>query len=301
MAGALKRVVMSNIQSHINTVLEFPEVGIVRFLGDNSNGKSVMVKVLQDVVSNNISRPAARRSIIRRGNSFGELLLESYSGDTLYVHIDLEASQTFAELTKAGAQPVRRYLADKAIPSLVREFGWHYDDKSGVSINIHNDTDGLLFVDTRKSVNFDLLSSMRSDAYAEAALTTITDLVKTTKQKRDDMRHAFEVAEATFIALKSWDKEAEARVRDECIYYAELLENLTVPTLPTFTLTRAPVFIQPLPNVPVMQMPHLHEPMEYAPAKAGELLKSIAQLMSGTCPTCGRPFVNGGEHSHEVV
>ena len=64
--GALKRVVMSNIQSHINTVLEFPETGIVRFLGDNSNGKSVMVKVLQDVVSNNISRPAARRSIIRR-------------------------------------------------------------------------------------------------------------------------------------------------------------------------------------------------------------------------------------------
>ena len=301
MAGALKRVVMSNIQSHINTVLEFPEVGIVRFLGDNSNGKSVMVKVLQDVVSNNISRPAARRSIIRRGNSFGELLLESYSGDTLYVHIDLEASQTFAELTKAGDKPVRRYLADKAIPMLVREFGWHYDDKSGVSINIHNDTDGLLFVDTRKSTNFDLLSSMRSDAYTEAALVQLGELVKSTKQKRDDMHHAYEVAEATFVSLQSWDKEAETRIRDECLYYAELLENLTVPAVPTIELTRAPAFVQPLPQVPRMEIPHLHEPMAEPPADAGELLKSIYQLLSGTCPTCGRPFVDGGVHAHEVV
>lgn len=299
--GALKRVVMSNIQSHINTVLEFPETGIVRFLGDNSNGKSVMVKVLQDVVSNNISRPAARRSIIRRGNSFGELLLESYSGDVLYVHIDLEASQTYAELTHSGQQTIRRYLADKAIPMLVREFGWHYDDKSGVSINIHNDTDGLLFVDTRKQTNFDLLSSMRSDAYAEAALTQLTELAKSTKAKRDEMLHAYEVAEATYVALKMWDKAAEGQTRDECLYYAELLENLTLPELPTFNLTATPTFMQPLPAVPCMEMPHFHEPMAAPPSGAGELLGSLAKLLSGSCPACGRAFVEGGVHAHEVV
>lgn len=299
--GALKRVVMSNIQSHINTVLEFPETGIVRFLGDNSNGKSVMVKVLQDVVSNNISRPAARRSIIRRGNSFGELLLESYSGDVLYVHIDLEASQTYAELTHAGQQTVRRYLADKAIPMLVREFGWHYDDKSGVSINIHNDTDGLLFVDTRKQTNFDLLSSMRSDAYAEAALAELTKLSKETKAKRDEMYHAHEVAEATFVALKMWDKNEEAIIRDECLYWASALENLTLPQLPVFQLTATPTFMQPIPDVPVMQMPHLHAPMQMPPDGAGELLNSLASLLSGSCPTCGRAFVEGGVHAHGVV
>lgn len=292
---------MSNIQSHINTVLEFPETGIVRFLGDNSNGKSVMVKVLQDVVSNNISRPAARRSIIRRGNSFGELLLESYSGDALYVHIDLEASQTYAELTHAGQKTVRRYLADKAIPALVREFGWHYDDKSGVSINIHNDTDGLLFVDTRKQTNFDLLSSMRSDAYAEAALNEITKLSKETKVKRDEMQHAYEIAEATFVSLQSWDKAKEAEIRDECIYYAELLENLTLPALPVFELKRTPTFIRPLPAVPCMEMPHLLQPMEAPPAGAVETLQYITKLLAGTCPTCGRAFVDGGAHDHAMV
>ncbi len=298
--GALKRVVMSNIQSHINTVLEFPETGIIRFLGDNSNGKSVLVKVLQDVVSNNISRPAARRSIIRRGNTFGELLQESYSGDTLYVHIDLEASQTYAELTINGQKPVRRYLADKAIPSLVRQFGWHFDDKSGVSINIHNDTDGLLFVDTRKATNFDLMSSMRSDAFAEAALEQLQELVKTTKQKRDEMRHAYDVAEATFVSLQSWDKEEEARIRDECLYYAGVLENLTLPQLPVMELHRSPTFVKPMPHVPWMLIPRLCKPFEMPPADAGQLIKESAELISGKCPACGRPFVEGG-HTHEVV
>ena len=108
---------MDNIQSHTHTVMEFPETGIIRFMGDNSNGKSVMVKVLQDVVSNAISRPANRRSIVRRGHSYGELLLESYDGRELFVQISLEAAQTWAELRTTGAQPIRRYLSDKAIPS----------------------------------------------------------------------------------------------------------------------------------------------------------------------------------------
>lgn len=298
--STLKRVVMTNIQSHINTVLEFPRVGIVRFLGDNSNGKSVMVKVLQDVVSNNISRPAARRSIIRRGNTHCELLLEDYADNTLYVRIDVEASQTYAELTKDGAPPIRRYLADKAIPVLVREFGWHYDDHNGVSINIHNDTDGLLFVDTKKSINFELLSSMRSDAFAEAALFEIQRLVKETKQKRDDMQHAFDVAHATFTSLQYWNKEEEAGIRDICLYLAELLENLTMPEVPKFDLKSTPVFYNPLPAVPRMEIPHLVQPLENPPA-VGTLLHDIAVINEGKCPTCGRPFSEGGAHSHEMV
>lgn len=298
--GALKRVVMTNIQSHVHTVMEFPERGIIRFMGDNSNGKSVMVKVLQDVVSNNISRPANRRSIIRRGNSYGELLLESYDGNTLFVHIALEAAQTYAELTMGDNPLVRRYLADKAIPLLVREFGWHYDDHCGVSINIHNDTDGLLFVDTKKSINFELLAGMRSDAFSEAALVEIERLVKETKQKRDEMQHAYEIAEATFLSLQYWDVDEEAKIRDECLYYASLLENLTVPAVPVFELTRAPRLYPAFKPAPSMEIPKLYPPMQQQPTNAAAILVDIAQIVNGVCPTCGRALYEGG-HSHEVV
>lgn len=298
---ALKRVVMTNIQSHVHTVLEFPRVGIVRFLGDNSNGKSVMVKVLQDVVSNSISRPAARRSIIRRNNSFGELLLESWSGNSLYVRIHIEAAQTYAELT-IGTQPtIRRYLSDKAIPLLVREFGWHYDDNTGISINIHNDTDGFLFVDTKKSVNFNLINGMRSDAFAESALAEIDRLTKETRKKLEDMRHLHDVAEATYLSLQYWDIDAEAAIRDECLYYADLLENLSMPALPKAQLTPQPTFYNGLPQPPVVTIPVFYRPIAPLPEKSTQLLEDLVSILNGTCPTCGRPFISGGVHSHEVV
>lgn len=298
---ALKRVVMTNIQSHVHTVLEFPRVGIVRFLGDNSNGKSVMVKVLQDVVSNSISRPAARRSIIRRNNSFGELLLENWSGDALYVRIHVEAAQTYAELTRGTQPTVRRYLADKAIPLLVREFGWHYDDVTGISINIHNDTDGFLFVDTKKSINFNLINGMRSDAFAESALMELDRLTKETRQKLGDMKHLYEVAEATYLSLQYWDIEEEATARDECLHYAELLENLTMPPLPEMQLTPQPTFYEALKTPPAVHLPILHKPFDSVPESATQLLKDLVSILSGTCPTCGRSLIDGGVHSHAVV
>ena len=298
--SALKRVVMDNIQSHTHTVMEFPETGIIRFMGDNSNGKSVMVKVLQDVVSNAISRPANRRSIVRRGHSYGELLLESYDGRELFVHISLEAAQTWAELRTTGAQPIRRYLSDKAIPLLVREFGWHYDDQCGVSINIHNDTDGLLFVDTKKSVNFELLSGMRSDAFSEAALEELERLVKQTKAKRDEFQHAYDVAEATFVSLQYWDVDKEAAIRDECLYLAAMLENLTMPEVPKFVLGPAPRFYPSMPQVPKMSMPVLYKPMSAQPTTAFQLIRDMSDVVNGKCPTCGKALYEGG-HTHEVV
>lgn len=301
MPAALKQAVMVNIQSHINTTLEFPPVGIVRFMGDNSNGKSVFVKVLQDVVSNNIMRPSNRRSIIRRGNSYGELLIERTDGMTLFVHIDLEAAKTYAELTRPDSQPVRRYLSDKAIPVLVKEFGWHYGGANGVSINIHNDTDGLLFVDTKKSINFDLLNGIRSDAYAEAALEELERLVKTSKQKKQEMDHAHDVAEATYCALQSWDIKEEQRIYEEATYWAGVLECLTVKPVPVFEFRRPPLFLPLVEPVPVMEMPKFYPPFEEVPADAGTALTEVYTIRNGVCPTCQRPFYSGGACDETVV
>ena len=302
MSSALKRAVMTNIQSHVSTVLEFPQVGIVRFSGDNSHGKSVFVKVLHDVISNEISRPSNRRSIIRRGHSYGELLLERWDGMSLFVNIHLEAAHTYAELTRPGDdRPVRRYLSDKSIPLLVKEFGWHYDANLGVSINIHGDTDGLLFVDTKKSVNFELLNSMRSDAFAEAAVEELNKLIKLTKVKRDEMQHAFDVAQATYCSLQYWDIQKEEETLDAAIYWADVLDNLTLSPLPKFELRRPPRLYALVPKVPVMKMPHLIAPLSPIPKDASQAIADVVHLLNGICPTCERPLYEGGHNLHEMV
>lgn len=290
--SALKSAVMVNIQSHTRTSIEFPQVGIVRFYGNNSNGKSVLVKVLNDVVSNAITRPANRRSIIRRGHDYGELMLTRYDGTALFIRIATEAANTYAELTRPDAQPVRRYLADKSIPLLVKEFGWHYNSDHGVSLNIHQDTDGFLFVDTKKSVNFDLLNSVRSDQYAEASAESLTKLLKETKKQRLEIAHALEVAQATYAALQYWDVEKEQEVRDGCLYYATNLEALDMPSMPK---------LHPVPKVHIFSVPPVRPRLRYIPiltpftAPMPDITKSMQEVREvalGICPTCKRALVD---------
>lgn len=290
--SALQTAVMVNIQSHTNTVIDFPKVGIVRFHGNNSNGKSVLVKVLNDVVSNAISRPNNRRSIIRRGCSYGELTMVRYDSTKLHIHISTEASTTYAELTRPGAQPIRRYLADKSIPNLVKEFGWHYNSDHGVSLNIHQDTDGFLFVDTKKSVNFDLLNSVRSDQYAEAAAASLENLLKASKKQRADITHTLEVAQATYAALQYWDLEKEQTIQDECLYYARNLQALRMPPMPALTPVPRVTILPLLPSMPELWyarlLPLFTEPLP----DIVDSMYALQELASGICPTCKRPLVD---------
>ena len=53
--SALKTIRTRNIQSHKDVLIELPETGLVVFTGDNSNGKSVITKVLEDLISYSIS------------------------------------------------------------------------------------------------------------------------------------------------------------------------------------------------------------------------------------------------------
>lgn len=290
--SALKSAVMVNIQSHTRTVLEFPQVGIVRFYGNNSNGKSVLVKVLNDVVSNSITRPSNRRSIIRRGHEYGELMMTRDDGTTLFIRIATEAASTYAELTRPDCPPVRRYLADKSIPILVKEFGWHYNSDHGVSLNIHQDVDGFLFVDTKKSVNFDLLNSVRSDQYAEASADSIEKLLKASKKQRTEIVHALEVAQATYAALQYWDVDKEQETKDTCLYLARNLKALSMPPLPE---------IHPVPKVVIMPIPRPMPKLRYTKLLMPftepfpDITKSVTEvkeLASGVCPTCKRALVD---------
>lgn len=296
--AALKEAVMVNVQSHTRTVLSFPEVGIVRFHGNNSNGKSVFVKVLGDIVNHNISRPSVRRSIIRRGNSFCELLLTRYDNVSLRAHIALEAADTFVELTRADGTSVRRFLRDKSIPSLVREFGWHYDEDTGISLNIHQDVDGFLFVDTNKKVNFDLLNYIRTDQYAEAVAENMDALLKETKKQRAACYHAYEVDQAAYTSLQYWDVEQETEIAERCRYLSRNINALTVPPMPEVhfvpDVTFYSTFSANMPRLRAcMQQPIFSEKFP----EIGEKLEEVVSLASGVCPTCKRKLFNDNEVS----
>ena len=151
--SAIKTIRTHNIQSHKDVLIELPETGVVVFQGPNSNGKSVITKVIQDTVYNNISKLGTRKSLVNRDVAEGFLEIIRYDGSSLYVNINLEASKTYVKLTRANGEEVTRYLADKTI----------YNSDRGISLNICDSDESLLFFKTNHVTNGDILNSALTD------------------------------------------------------------------------------------------------------------------------------------------
>ena len=290
---SLKSVKLVNIQSHANTLLEFPQTGIIRFYGDNSNGKSVMVKALWDTVSNDITKPKMRHSLIRRGNSFGEVTYVRWDNVELFVHIHLEAAQTYAELRKPGQDPVRRYLADKTIPLLVQEFGFHYTDKHGLSVNVHKDDDALLFTSTRHSVNYDIWDSAASDKYAEHTLEELERIQAETKKTKKVFEQARTVDVAALNAIVMYDVAKEEARREKLAYLAYNLSRCVTMPLPKIKPVPKVVTINKIGPMPKLRYPKIYQKMATSLPDIVSIAKELEALRNNVCPTCGRNFKEG--------
>ena len=112
---------------------------------------------------NNISKLGTRKSLVNRDVAEGFLEIIRYDGTSLYVNINLEASKTYVKLTRANGEEVTRNLADKTIPDLVEEFGFHYNSDRGISLNICDSDESLLFFKTNHVTNGDILNSALTD------------------------------------------------------------------------------------------------------------------------------------------
>jgi hypothetical protein len=291
MAG-LKKVTMVNIQSHAHTELEFPETGVVRLYGDNSNGKSVMVKCLWDVVNSDVSKPRFRRSLIRRGCDFGEVTYERHDGLTLFVHIHVDAAQTYAEIYNQGEQPVRRYLSEKTIPLLVAKFGFHYNDTHAISVNVHRDDDPFLFASTKHTVNYDLMDTAMSDKFAEKSLEELERVMSEAKKYKKQFEQAKEVVEASLESIQLYDIETETKQKEKMSW---ILNNLNKCNnfdfeIPKLSPMPKVAFIKVFNALPDVIYPKIYKCTEDKQPGIDEIYQELVQLRSNVCPLCKRGF-----------
>lgn len=289
--AAIKTIHTRGIQSHDDVLIELPETGLVVFSGDNSNGKSVIRKVLEDTIAYNINKAKVRKSLISKDRSEGSLEIIKYDGSSLYVNINLEASQTWVRLTRANGESVVRYLADKNIPELVREFGFHYNDTRDISLNICDSDDSILFFRTSHTTNGDILVSALTDTEAQMRYDVLYEQYQEALSNRRQFLDNLQVAQAAKEALVLYNIEEEQELHDICARAASLLSKFYWPDmkevpemifLPTFNIRtlRLQGYVE-LPHIPVVRM-------NIRDISAVSL--DLIQIEKGVCPTCRRPF-----------
>lgn len=285
----LKRITTHNIQSHKNVTIELPQTGIIAFTGNNSNGKSVIAKVTKAIIAGDISRPKERKTLVNKDCVSGYVEYEKFDGSTLKVTIHHEASQTMAELTKPNGEVIRRYLADKCIPLMAREFGFHYNVDHDVSLNLHNDDDKFLFVNTKHSTNCACLCDTLSDSYGELALKTLEETLAEVKNTVKGLERDKVTTETILDSLTTCDIEETDKRRKKMLYIAKNLQHFPTSPCPK---------VVGVPNVVTIKVPAMPTKVKYPtiinlPKNFPDIIqlgRDLNDVLKGVCPTCKRAF-----------
>ena len=285
----LKTIHTVHIQSHHDVTIEFPKTGVVVFSGNNSNGKSVIVKVTNAVISGSLTKPKERRTLITRKFTHGSVEYTTYEGVSLKVDIDYEAANTYATLTRADGSKVTRFLSDKNMGDLVKQFGFHYNKDYEISLNIHNDDDRFLFVDTKHAANYACLGNTLSDETAEAAIEQFKLVQQEIKERLTSVTTLLNQNAAVAKALTTIDTEQANIRRKKMLYIAINLKRLCMPPCPRLEAVPDVITVASIESCPVVNYPTVVDlPIDF-PSISLEG-SDLNDILNGRCPTCKRAF-----------
>ena len=286
----LKQIISRNLQNHSEVVIDLPPTGLIVFTGQNSNGKSVIVKTTRTLLNGDLRKPLKRAALVNRKATFGEIIYVRDDNVRLTAHIAREASQTYIKLEIPEEEPVVRYLADKSYMELIRRFGWHYDVDSGISLNIAEEEDALLFYKTSNKCTGSIIETATSDTSANKVAETFEATIKETRSFRASSISQVTTYSNALRELVVEDTQPLLTKKDELEVLLHDLKQFYFPVLPEIKFVPKVTFIEIyIPKLPTVRFPELVDCSCKLPDISG-ILKEMQLLKENTCPTCGRHF-----------
>jgi len=288
-------IILKNIQTIKAVHFKFEEAGVVQFFGQNSNGKSILAKVMSKVVFQQLGYDDKRLPLIRDGEECGTFGI-SWNGYTLIVYIHREVNKTGYQLIRPNGESVTRFARDKdGIPDLLKEFGFRIYGENDVCLQICETYGRMPFVNTSDETNEGIVNSVTTDEASEQFLVDHDKFHKEAKEhyKTAKTRLLNIQAELEKIELKNVTgmQEVVDRLAECCerAKYLKRIEHATLDLLPKlkFDLVKC----EHIPNVPMLVH---YQKAEYIP-DVTEIFREMKKIREGVCPACGKPFIGGGE------
>lgn len=297
-----------NIKSHKDVYISIPKNGVVRFKGPNNEGKSIIIDALEAIISCSLNEPRVRLALINYDVDECYITLKRNDGAMLHVVINREASKTFYRLHIPNTgNVITRYLADKGLRELVTLFGFHWDVKREMSLNLYITYSPLLFVTTSESYNHDILTSVITDPVAESAKEQIEAVKKQFDAALKIIDVRIEQQQATIANMKFYDETKLSERALKLRHLARTITNLTTINIPTLKKSIDLSLIENLETKSLHKIIKDFKPLSIPYYKDIELLKGIGDLSSirgqlvdyvtkkeaydnGVCFACGRRY-----------
>lgn len=284
-------ILLKNIQSIKNGQYTFPDAGLVQILGANSNGKSILIKVISAIATLKIKDNDERRALINDACEEGSVSMQ-YKGKMLIVKLHEDRNKCLVALFRSKDEKIIRTFRDCGIEELLEEFGFRVYNKNSLCLQVFETFGQMPFVNTSNAVNYEIVEAVTTDTVAQNFLTNFKEI--THKKAREQLKQLdikIEGLKQTRNSLVIFDHVAYSEMTNKMLKVYNVLkylepihvEKLNIPPKVKF-IDIAPPSIERVKFV--TPMPVLSKVTSFT-----EVLKEMKSIREGKCPTCGKPLL----------
>lgn len=290
------KIDVQNLQAIADAHIEIPENGLVEFTGNNSNGKSVISKVIEAMTSGDIRNKDIRRTLIRDHCEQGVIVF-THNHEQLGLLLVEELAQSMImykpdRINKPDEVVIRSLNDIEGCEFLITQFGFRIYAKGSICLQLAPTYGAIPFVTTNGAVNGEIEKDITTDRIADEFLTTFQSITfPIFKERIKKLSAERERAQTILDNLDGYDwreyeKLAEQlKVRYQAVRsykFIQLNTNMTIPNLK----------IAIVPDIK-LRCPTIVKFIDYGPQlKTYEnTLNQYIDIMNGVCPTCGRKFI----------
>lgn len=286
------KIQLQDIQSISSTEVIIPDNSIVEFTGENSNGKSIISKVIERLVSGDLRNKEIRKTIIKDGRDEGIIL---FTSDQYNLLVDLkeELGQSTIGLKRIeDTEWIARPLSDSnGCAELVYTFGFRSYSKGDICLQLAPTFGAIPFITTSGATNAEIVQDITTDKVADEFLTTFKSI--TFPILKDVLaKKKIEASSLQTIIdnLHAYDWKAYEEIRDKMkpIYLAiSNYQETTIDEIPIPPLNIYPYKETTIRNIPVVKFHDIFQPID----GLSEYIESYNKIANGVCPTCNRPLM----------
>ena len=308
-------VVLDNIQSIRHAEYIFEDVGLYQLKGDNSNGKSILIKALSMIVNMRMLDSDVRESMINDACDEGQIAIE-YHGKLLVARLNRERNRCVVILQRESGEKVVRTFRDGGIPELISEFGFCCYDKNSICLQIFETFGQMPFVNTSNAVNNEIVKSVTEDFMAKSFLTSFKEFTHPLgRAQLKRYNELIEQKEQILSVMRLYDYKMYDAYYEKLKYYADILKKikpvhiafLNIPPKVDTVAVNVPKLeklrILPKKMTVSIKVPKLFrvpviktlDPLQI-PENLIDGIKKMSDVRKGVCPTCGRLLID--KHMH---
>lgn len=288
------KIDIKDVQAIRNATITFEDNTIVEFTGDNSNGKSVISKVIQALTSGDIRHKDVRRTLINDESTEGVIVF-THNQESLGIIMREETKDSiiaYTPDTSDNTTGIFRSMNDpEGCDALVKKFGFRTYAGGDICLQLSPTWGAIPFITTNGSVNDAIVQDITVDKIADEFLKTFQSITfPLFKDKIQKLKHEKEIYKSALENMESYDWKAYedigSRMRETYNILTKLnfleLNDIPIPNLEILPVSE--LDIRPLPII---------EFYDYVPDinTIDKELDDLLAVLNGVCPTCNKPLI----------